>query len=314
MGDVAEEIFNSLGSDNGAAEGAAAGGAGEVPSMMPGGDFKMPTMEEFLSMLEGMDNLSDEEKEELKAGIMKNSLRNRLQAGLSDYLVFFVMLSIMLAVFDKLRQAFADASLEEREKLLEAIKSFSKLPDMTDELPNLLQKIQQQALKKAMQYRHDHQENPFVEALDSVALRELLQDDEKRSLAEQFQQNLRTLSDMFVNLSDEEKRQFAKDFKGKFVKSLAHLNEFSKQKKIAQSAAGREEEVGGGSLARILPGVGMLVDDQFSPTPIGYGVFLCLLVFVIAFFGYKLYLSLTEKERKREEKLKAKQEKSKKKK
>lgn len=94
MGDVAEEIFNSLGSDAGAADGAA---AGEMPEMQ--GDFKMPTMEEFLSMLEGMDNLSDEEKEELRAGVMQNSLRRRLQAGLSDYLVFLVMLAIMLAVF-----------------------------------------------------------------------------------------------------------------------------------------------------------------------------------------------------------------------
>lgn len=99
MGDVAEEIFNSLGSEGGAAsEGAgAAAGTGEVPMM--NGDFKMPTMEEFLSMLDGMDNLSDEEKEELRAGILQNSLRGRLQAGLSDYLVFFVMLSIMLSVF-----------------------------------------------------------------------------------------------------------------------------------------------------------------------------------------------------------------------
>ncbi|KFB50452.1 hypothetical protein ZHAS_00018483 [Anopheles sinensis] len=101
MGDVAEEIFNSLGSEGGAAsEGAgAAAGTGEVPMM--NGDFKMPTMEEFLSMLDGMDNLSDEEKEELRAGILQNSLRGRLQAGLSDYLVFFVMLSIMLSVFGK---------------------------------------------------------------------------------------------------------------------------------------------------------------------------------------------------------------------
>ncbi|KFB50450.1 AGAP007064-PA-like protein [Anopheles sinensis] len=163
--------------------------------------------------------------------------------------------------------------------------------------------------------KDDHQENPFVEALNSDALRELLLDGEKRSLAEQFQQNLRTLSDMFVNLSDDEKRQFAKDFKGKFVKSLGHLNEFSKQKRIVQSAAKDEAAATtGSSLAGMLPGVGMFLDDQLSPTPIGYGLLVGLLVLVIAFFGYKLYLSLTEKERKREEKLKAKQEKSKKKK
>ncbi|EAU77675.1 AGAP007064-PA [Anopheles gambiae str. PEST] len=165
----------------------------------------------------------------------------------------------------------------------------------------------------------EHEENPFVEALNSAALGELLQDAEKRSLAQQFQDNLRTLSDMFVNLSDEEKRQFARDFKGKFVKSLAQLNEFSKQKKIVQtSAPGREEEPEGSrlmdTLAKRMPGVGMLWTEQFQPTPIGYGLLAGVVVTIVAFFGYKLYLSLTEKERKREEKLKAKQEKSKKKK
>ncbi|XP_037043850.1 uncharacterized protein LOC119079873 isoform X2 [Bradysia coprophila] len=41
-------------------------------------------------------------------------------------------------------------------------------------------------------------------------------------------------------------------------------------------------------------------------------VSLALLIVIYAFFGYKLYKSLTEKERKREEKLKAKQSKKKK--
>uniref|UniRef100_A0A182PHZ5 Uncharacterized protein n=1 Tax=Anopheles epiroticus TaxID=199890 RepID=A0A182PHZ5_9DIPT len=255
LGDnVAEELFNAMGS-----EGAAESVPGGAENPFNPEDFKMPTMEDFLSMLEGMDNLSDEEKAELKAGVLKNAMRGKLQTGLSDYLVFFLMLSIMLAVF----------------------------------------------------------ENPFVEALNSDALSELLQDDEKRTLAQQFQDNLRTLSDMFVNLSDEEKRQFAKDFKGKFVKSLAQLNAFSKQKKIVQSHAAREEEAEGGlmgTLAKSMPGAGILWTDQFYPTPIGYGLLAGLVVSMVAFFGYKLYLSLTEKERKREEKLKAKQEKSKKKK
>ncbi|XP_035914573.1 uncharacterized protein LOC118513192 [Anopheles stephensi] len=164
----------------------------------------------------------------------------------------------------------------------------------------------------------DHEENPFVEALQSAALSELLQDDEKRSLAQQFQDSLRTLSDMFANLSDEEKRQFAKDFKGKFVRSLSQLNEFSKQKRVVQSTlanGGDEREAGGlDSLASKLPGAGILWTEQFEPTPFGYGMLAGLVALVVAFFGYKLYLSLTEKERKREEKLKAKQEKGKKKK
>lgn len=101
MGDVAEEVFNAMGS-----EGAAAADPGAIPTGAENPfnpeDFKMPTMEDFLTMLESMDNLSDEEKEELRAGVLQNAMRRKLQAGLSDYLVFFVMLSIMLAVFGKI--------------------------------------------------------------------------------------------------------------------------------------------------------------------------------------------------------------------
>ncbi|XP_050075750.1 uncharacterized protein LOC126563169 isoform X2 [Anopheles maculipalpis] len=97
MGDVAEELFNAMGSDGAAADPGAIPTGAENPFNPE--DFKMPTMEDFLSMLESMDNLSDEEKEELKAGVLQNAMRRKLQAGLTDYLVFFVMLSIMLAVF-----------------------------------------------------------------------------------------------------------------------------------------------------------------------------------------------------------------------
>lgn len=64
-----------------------------------------------------------------------------------------------------------------------------------------------------------------------------------------------------------------------------------------------------------------MVELSSSTDPFQHGfpnvVFIIPAIVVIglgAFFGYKLYLSLTEKERKREEKLKAKQEKGKKKK
>lgn len=64
-----------------------------------------------------------------------------------------------------------------------------------------------------------------------------------------------------------------------------------------------------------------MVELSSSSDPFQHGfpnvVFIIPAIIVVglgAFFGYKLYLSLTEKERKREEKLKAKQEKSKKKK
>ncbi|XP_052872991.1 uncharacterized protein LOC128278322 isoform X2 [Anopheles cruzii] len=98
MEDVAEDVFNSLGSEGPAA---AAGGhaAAGGPSGADGEGFKMPTMEEFLGMLETMEGLSDEEKAQLRAEVTQNSLRQKLQAGLSDYLVFVVMIGIMLAVF-----------------------------------------------------------------------------------------------------------------------------------------------------------------------------------------------------------------------
>uniref|UniRef100_A0A182QJA9 Transmembrane protein n=1 Tax=Anopheles farauti TaxID=69004 RepID=A0A182QJA9_9DIPT len=378
MGDVAEEVFNAMGGSEDAVPAADGAVPGAENPFNPD-DFKMPTMEEFLSMLEGMDNLSDEEKEELRAGVLQNAMRRKLQAGLSDYLTFFVMLSIMVAVFGKilhlslelvcacsdfdiqsggdrfsiwgsekrnimdpstvpneapsnnLAKLLADATPEEREKFMESLGQLQKLPD-------LFKTMREEAVQQAKRNQHiaffvasfivfgvfdptmanDFQENPFVEALKSEALHDLLQDDDKRSLAQQFQENLRTLSDMFVNLSDEEKRQFAQDFKGKFVKSLSQLNEFSKQKKFVQSTLVKEESdtVGsfGDTLVAILTGVGVLRTDRLSPTPLGYGLLVGFVVLVIAFFGYKLYLSLTEKERKREEKLKAKQEKGKKKK
>ncbi|XP_035792770.1 uncharacterized protein LOC118466966 isoform X1 [Anopheles albimanus] len=165
----------------------------------------------------------------------------------------------------------------------------------------------------------DFRENPFEEALNSAALAELLQDDEKRSLAQQFQENLRTLADMFVNLSDEEKRKFAAEFKGKFVKTLSHLNAFSKQRKIVQSfdgtgSTGTSDHIGLTSQLSSLPLVGFLFSGGSSWTIVAGYVVLLFVLLLLTFFGYKLYLSLTEKERKREEKLKAKQEKSKKKK
>lgn len=100
MGDVAEELFNAMGGPEGGAGAAAESAPGAENPFNPE-DFKMPTMEDFLSMLEGMDTLSDEEKEELKAGVLQNAMRRKMQAGLTDYLVFLVMLAIMLAVFGK---------------------------------------------------------------------------------------------------------------------------------------------------------------------------------------------------------------------
>lgn len=84
-----------------------AGGAAEMgqdlPKMPPfggAGDFKMPSMEDFIKMLENMDSLSDEEKEQLKLDVMKNSMGSRkIEAGLSDYMVFLVMVLLIASVF-----------------------------------------------------------------------------------------------------------------------------------------------------------------------------------------------------------------------
>ncbi|KXJ83389.1 hypothetical protein RP20_CCG006844 [Aedes albopictus] len=73
----------------------------KMPSFGGAGNFKMPSMEEFIKMLENMDNLSDEEKEQLKLDVMKNSMGSRkMEAGLSDYMVFLVMVLLIASVFD----------------------------------------------------------------------------------------------------------------------------------------------------------------------------------------------------------------------
>uniref|UniRef100_A0A1Q3FYI4 Protein with signal anchor n=1 Tax=Culex tarsalis TaxID=7177 RepID=A0A1Q3FYI4_CULTA len=146
-------------------------------------------------------------------------------------------------------------------------------------------------------------ENPFTEALRSEALGELLKDEAKQGLAKQLTENLKKLSEMFVKLSDAEKMQFAKEFKGQFVNQLKNLNEMARQHKVVQE---------NGEAQKNIPEFGAA--DAFqeqvdSFLVIGFGM---LIVLFVVFFGYKLYLSLTEKERKREEKLKAKQSKKKK--
>ncbi|XP_058831935.1 uncharacterized protein LOC131690291 isoform X2 [Topomyia yanbarensis] len=64
------------------------------------GNFKMPSMEEFIKMLDHMDSMSDEEKEQLKKEVLRNSMQDRkLEVGLSDYFVFITMVIIMVSVF-----------------------------------------------------------------------------------------------------------------------------------------------------------------------------------------------------------------------
>ncbi|XP_055610431.1 uncharacterized protein LOC129757288 isoform X1 [Uranotaenia lowii] len=149
----------------------------------------------------------------------------------------------------------------------------------------------------------DSEENPFIEALGSEALRELLQDTEKREMAEKLTENLKSLSGMFTTLSDSEKKMFATEFKGQFVKQLQALQNMVKEQKVVKANEQAQQSI---------PQFGST--DSFNEEVnlyiiISFGV---LIVLFIVFFGYKLYLSLTEKERKREEKLKAKQAKKKK--
>lgn len=97
MENVIEEVISE----------ATGGEAGQdLPKMPPfggAGNFKMPSMEEFIKMLENMDNLSDEEKEQLKLDVMKNSMGSRkIETGFSDYMVFLVMVLLIASVFGKL--------------------------------------------------------------------------------------------------------------------------------------------------------------------------------------------------------------------
>lgn len=85
-------------------EGAGAEMGQDLPKMPQFGDgagnFKMPSMEEFIEMLKHMDSLSDEEKEQLKLDVMKNSMGSRkIAAGLSDYMVFLIMVLLIASVF-----------------------------------------------------------------------------------------------------------------------------------------------------------------------------------------------------------------------
>lgn len=74
--------------------------APQMPPFGADGNFKMPSLDEFIKMLENMDSLSDEEKEQLKQDVLKNSMAGRkMEAGFSDYLVFLTMIVLIASVF-----------------------------------------------------------------------------------------------------------------------------------------------------------------------------------------------------------------------
>ncbi|XP_055536545.1 uncharacterized protein LOC129725114 isoform X2 [Wyeomyia smithii] len=90
---IDEAMFETVGSND---------ASQEIPQMPIGneGNFKMPSLEQFLEMLETMDSMSDEEKEQLKSEVLRNSMKGRrLETGFSDYLVFLTMVVIIASVF-----------------------------------------------------------------------------------------------------------------------------------------------------------------------------------------------------------------------
>ncbi|XP_058465589.1 uncharacterized protein LOC131439065 isoform X1 [Malaya genurostris] len=149
----------------------------------------------------------------------------------------------------------------------------------------------------------DIEENPFTEALQSDALVQLLKNKDKRELAEKLVENLKKMSEMFVQLSDSEKQQFVTEFKGKFVNQLKALNEMVLQQTVAEENSEAQKLIPDFDVS------GTYQEEVKFYLMIAFGM---LVLLFVVFFGYKLYLSLTEKERKREEKLKAKQAKKKK--
>ncbi|XP_055631242.1 uncharacterized protein LOC129771525 isoform X2 [Toxorhynchites rutilus septentrionalis] len=147
------------------------------------------------------------------------------------------------------------------------------------------------------------EENPFLEALRSDALETLLKDKTQRTMAEKLRKNLVEMSEKFVKLSDGEKQQFINEFKGRFVTQLNGLSEMIKHQTVTNENSEAQ---------KLIPEFGAAAQKQQYINLFIALAFLSLIVLFVVFFGYKLYLSLTEKERKREEKQKAKQAKKKK--
>ncbi|XP_037904109.1 uncharacterized protein LOC119647283 isoform X2 [Hermetia illucens] len=79
---------------------------------------KMPSLEELLKMVDGMQDMSEEERNELRAALLKPD-RVTLTAG--DYIVFITMISIILLVFAffgyKLYKSLTEKDRKREEKL-----------------------------------------------------------------------------------------------------------------------------------------------------------------------------------------------------
>lgn len=68
--------------------------------------FEMPSMDEFIKLLDNVKDMTDEEKEALKKEVLGRAQAgaakmNRFTATFSDYAVLVVMLAIIICIFGK---------------------------------------------------------------------------------------------------------------------------------------------------------------------------------------------------------------------
>ena len=106
MDDLAEELYQ----ENQAKM------ANEIPQIDPEKipEFKMPSMEEFVKMLDTMD-MSDDDKEQLKRDLANrnaggggifgdrasSNMSNRFHMQSTDYFIFISMIAIIILIFGK---------------------------------------------------------------------------------------------------------------------------------------------------------------------------------------------------------------------
>ncbi|EDW73979.2 uncharacterized protein [Drosophila tropicalis] len=137
---MAEDPINQQAFAQDVAAAAEAGGPAGFAGAGMGGpgspDFKMPSAEEIWKIVEGMDGITDAEREELRENIFNpkspedilrpynggaGGLPHRLGHSSSEYWVFFVMLALILLVFAlfgyKLYKSLTEKELKKQKKL-----------------------------------------------------------------------------------------------------------------------------------------------------------------------------------------------------
>ncbi|XP_054738300.1 uncharacterized protein LOC129244603 isoform X1 [Anastrepha obliqua] len=98
----------------------------------PKGNFKMPSVDEVWKLIQQMEGISDEEKENLKEnlynpqeGTAEDFMRRYAEPGPAhsswDYMIFFAMIALILLVFAlfgyKLYKSLMEKELKKQEKL-----------------------------------------------------------------------------------------------------------------------------------------------------------------------------------------------------